>query len=95
MTMNLTNHKILTDYLTKLINEKKEIENYKLPSERVLANKFNISRKPIRQAYQRLVDRGWVNAIHGKGYYINNSIANNPSILYAYNKTSKLSLITK
>lgn len=91
--MNLTNHKLIMDYLTEIIKEKKDIENYKLPSERILANKFNISRKPIRQAYQKLADRGLVNAIHGKGYYINNSTASNANLLLSFKRKSKLSLI--
>ena len=61
--------KILKELKT-IINENKAIKNYKLPSERMLAIKFNASRLPVRAAYQRLIEQGLVESIHGKGYFI-------------------------
>lgn len=64
--------KILRE-LKSIINENKEINGYKLPSERALATKFNSSRPPIRTAYQKLIEENLVEAVHGKGYFIKNS----------------------
>lgn len=61
--------KILKE-LKNIINENKSIKSYKLPSERMLAIKFNASRLPVRAAYQRLIEQGLVESIHGKGYFI-------------------------
>lgn len=57
--------------------------NYKLPSERMLAVKFNASRRSTRMAYDQLLERGLVHKIHGKGYFTTGSSINkdqtNPS----------------
>lgn len=67
--------KILKE-LKNTINENKTIKGYKLPSERMLAIKFNASRLPVREAYQRLIEQGLVEAIHGKGYFIKTTKSN-------------------
>ena len=65
-----TLYKRILQELNSIIIENKNIKNYKLPSERALAAKFNSSRPPIRMAYQQLVNQGLVEVIHGKGYFI-------------------------
>ena len=64
--------KILKE-LTILIEENKQVPNYKLPSERALAIKFNSSRPPIRCAYKQLLEQGLIEVVHGKGYYVKNN----------------------
>ena len=59
--------------LLGIIQENKNIKNYKLPSERMLSIKFNASRPSIRVAYEKLIQQGYVEAIHGKGYFIKNT----------------------
>ena len=60
---------VLQELLT-IIKENKNIKEYKLPSERMLSIKFNASRPSIRVAYQKLIKQGYVEAVHGKGYFI-------------------------
>lgn len=59
--------------LLDIIQENRNIKNYKLPSERMLSIKFNASRPSIRVAYEKLIKQGYVEAIHGKGYFIKNN----------------------
>lgn len=56
--------------LLGIIKKNGNIKNYKLPSERLLATKFNASRPTIRAAYQNLIKQGYVEGIQGKGYFI-------------------------
>lgn len=65
----------IIDYLEVLIDENKEIPDFVLPSERLLAMKFNVSRNPVRHAYEHLLKTSAVKKIHGKGYIINNTSA--------------------
>ena len=65
--------KILKE-LTNIIEENKGVSNYKLPSERALATKFNSSRPPIRTAYHKLLEQGLIEVVHGKGYFIKNTV---------------------
>ncbi|MBO6263642.1 MAG: GntR family transcriptional regulator [Clostridia bacterium] len=65
-------YKEIADYLKSLIEKNKTIPNYILPSERLLAMKFKVSRNPVRHAYEQLLENSVVKKIHGKGYVINN-----------------------
>ena len=58
--------------LLDIINANRNIKGYKLPSERMLSIKFNASRPSIRVAYQKLIKQGYVEVVHGKGYFIKN-----------------------
>lgn len=62
-------YKQILDFLMDLIKEISFEENYKLPSERMLATKFNASRRSVRMAFEHLLERGLVTKIHGKGYF--------------------------
>ena len=64
-----TIYKKITEYLTGLIEMNSHIPDFKLPSERKLVEKFNASRRPVRLAYQKLIERGYVEKIHGKGHF--------------------------
>lgn len=66
-------YKRVLQELTDIINKNRNVKEYKLPSERMLAIKFNASRPPIRVAYQKLIEDGLVEVVHGKGYFIKNS----------------------
>ena len=62
-------YKQILDFLTELIEEISYEPNYKLPSERMLALKFNASRRSTRMAYEQLLKHGLVHKLHGKGYF--------------------------
>lgn len=62
------------NFLYELIEKNGNIPTFKLPSERSLAIKFSASRRPIRLAYQKLIEQGYVENIHGKGYFIKKPI---------------------
>ena len=64
--------------LLEIIQENHDIKNYKLPSERMLSIKFNASRPSVRIAYEKLIKQGYVEVIHGKGYFIKNSTKTSP-----------------
>ncbi len=66
-------YKAILKELTKIIEDNKNISNYKLPSERALSTKYDSSRPPIRMAYQKLIEENLVEVVHGKGYFIKNT----------------------
>lgn len=72
--MDTSIYKTITTYLMELISRNVHIPNYKLPSERMLAANFEVSRKPVRHAYDDLIAGGYVTRLHGSGYYINSNI---------------------
>ena len=61
--------------LLEIIKTNKHIKEYKLPSERMLSIKFNASRPSVRSAYQKLIKQGYVEVVHGKGYFIKNDLS--------------------
>ena len=65
-----TIYKAILQELKTIIHENKHVRGYKLPSERALSVKFGASRPTIRTAYQHLIAQGLVEAVHGKGYFI-------------------------
>ena len=66
-------YKQILDFLMELIKQISFEPNYKLPSERMLAVKFNASRRSTRLAYDQLLSQGLVHKIHGKGYFTTGS----------------------
>ncbi len=60
----------IENYIKDIIEQNASIPNYKLPSERMLSLKFDVSREPIRHAYENLVKKGLVEKKHGRGYFI-------------------------
>lgn len=68
--LDSTVYKKIESYLMEIIAQNANIPDYKLPSERMLSMTFNVSRKPVRHAYTRLIDKGYVVNIHGSGYFI-------------------------
>lgn len=72
---NSTVYQKIVDYLLELIQSGETAPNAKLPSERELAQKFKASRIPIRTAYEKLVESGYVEKVHGKGHFIKKTTA--------------------
>ncbi len=48
----------------------------KLPSINSICSEFKLSRDTVVKAYDYLREKGILTAVHGKGFYINNSVAN-------------------
>lgn len=71
----------IESYLLELIQQNSSNPNFKLPSERSLSLMFNASRKPVRNAYLRLSQKGYVSSVHGRGYYISEHQPNTASSL--------------
>lgn len=46
-------------------------EHELLISESEICKKFGVSREPVRRALRRLIDKGYINSKHGKGYFVN------------------------
>lgn len=65
----------IENYIKDIIEQNASVPNYKLPSERMLSLKFNVSREPIRHAYENLVKKGLVVKNHGRGYFIHSDAA--------------------
>ena len=63
----------IENYIMEVIEQHASIPNYKLPSERMLSLKFDVSREPIRHAYENLIKKEIVAKNHGRGYFIRNA----------------------
>lgn len=68
--METSIYKKIIENLLDTIEKNCNTDGFKLPSEKSLATKFNSSHAPVRKAYQNLKDRGYIESIHGKGYFI-------------------------
>ena len=62
-------YKQVLNFLMEIIEQASFEPDYKLPSERMLAVKFNASRRSVRLAYEHLIDQGFVCKVHGKGHF--------------------------
>lgn len=62
-------YKVVLEFLSDYIEQHKDEVNCKLPSERMLAIKFNASRRSVRRAYDQLILKKTVVKIHGKGHF--------------------------
>ncbi len=62
-------YKQVLEFLKETIAQHENQPNHKLPSERMLAIKFNASRRSVRIAYDKLIEKNLVAKIHGKGYF--------------------------
>lgn len=71
---NTTIYKKIINYLLDFIVMNGNIKGIKLPSERILAEKFKASRRPIRFAYSKLIESEIVEKVHGKGYFVKNPV---------------------
>lgn len=66
---DLIPHKQILEFLKESIAHLKNEPNHKLPSERMLADKFKASRRSVRIAYDKLIEDNLVAKVHGKGYF--------------------------
>ncbi|SFD35809.1 transcriptional regulator, GntR family [Bacillus sp. OV194] len=64
--------KKVVDYIKGLIMDKKLVTGEKLPSEREMSERLNISRNTVREAYQILATLGFVEIKHGQGVFVSN-----------------------
>lgn len=63
--------KVIEDYLMDLISNDKKYLKEALPSENFLATKFKVSRQTARVELTRLLNKGFLVAVKGSGYYVN------------------------
>lgn len=63
-------HKIITDYIIKCIDNNELKVGDKIPTEKELTEKFNVSRITVHNAIKDLAKLGVVNRIKGKGSYV-------------------------
>ena len=52
-------YKQIVSFLIETIEQTGYTPNYRLPSERMLSLKFQASRRPIRLAYDKLIEQGY------------------------------------
>ena len=62
-------YKVISDNISELIEKNRGVKNFMLPSENMLALKFNASRVTVRKALADLEQRGKIYKIHGKGTF--------------------------
>jgi len=70
MTNEIKTSQIIIDEIIQRINTKQLTAGSKLPSERVMAETFNISRASVREAFSTLKNLGIVNIKQGGGAYV-------------------------
>lgn len=63
----------IKSYLLELIFENKLAQDFKLPSENALAQKFNTTRVTAKKALRELEDDDIVYSVHGKGTFVHES----------------------
>ena len=61
---------VIMDQIERLILEGKVRPGQKLPSERSLAEEFDVSRPTVREAIQKLEARGLIQRRHGGGTFV-------------------------
>lgn len=67
--------------LKKWIKEGNLSEGDKLPSEKKLAQKFNVVRSTVREALEELEKNGLIKKVHGKGSFVRSEFGNAAFIL--------------
>ncbi len=60
----------LMNIIVEMIEEGNLQEDDKLPSERELCEKYDVSRSTVRQAIQELEKEGYIYRVHGKGTFV-------------------------
>ena len=67
--INAKNELIIKD-IKSAINSGKYEANDRIPSENQLANEYGVSRQTVRKALGRLIDEGYLYAVHGSGTFV-------------------------
>ncbi|MEW9673839.1 FadR/GntR family transcriptional regulator [Ammoniphilus sp. 3BR4] len=60
----------VVQYIRNLILQEKILPGEKIPGEREMAQKINVSRNTVREAYKILAAQGYLNIKHGQGVFI-------------------------
>ncbi len=76
---------LVQDLISKICNN---VITYKLPSERELVDKYQLSRFSVRKALSKLEAIGIVKPKTGSGYYVNTSIIGSPLIYNSITENS-------
>jgi GntR family transcriptional repressor for pyruvate dehydrogenase complex len=82
--------KKVVEHIQELILSGKMLPGHKLPPERVLAEKMNVSRPTIREAFKILSAMGYLIIKHGNGVFVSNQterIDNMASLLFIHTDT--------
>lgn len=84
---------IAQDLISKIYQ--RQFSNNKLPTQRYLAAKYEVSRYTIQEALKRLTDIGIISTIQGDGIYIKENIRSNPLIYNSMTENSYEDIISK
>lgn len=68
---DLKEHLKIADYITQKILNKELCSGQKIPSLRQLSDLFRVNRSVAEKALVRLENQGWLIAVQGKGYFVN------------------------
>lgn len=66
----------LTNYIQDAISQNELKEGDKLPSINYLSKTFHVSRDTVFKAFLKLKDRGLIDSIHGKNYFVSSQSSN-------------------
>lgn len=85
----------IIDSIIHNISEENLTMGQKIPSINMFSEEFYLSRDTVEKAYSILKDRNIINAIRGKGYYINRTkLISKTNILFLVNKLSSYKMRT-
>lgn len=75
--------------ISKSIEDNKIEEGYILPSINNMSYEMDISRNTVEKAYRHLKDKGYINGVSGKGYFVHNTnTTEQVKIFLIFNKLS-------
>ena len=63
-------HELIIKEIRRAINSGKYEANEKIPSENQLSAKYQVSRQTVRKALSKLIDEGFLYAVHGSGTFV-------------------------
>lgn len=84
---------IAQDLISKIYQN--QFPNNELPTQRNLADKYQVSRYTIQEALKRLIDIGIIYTIQGDGIYIKENIRRNPLIYNSMTENSYEDIVSK
>ena len=74
----------LTDFIQGAIVSQELQAGDKLPSINYMSSEYNVSRDTVFKAFLKLKERGLIDSIHGKNYYVSNLSTNILLVLDEY-----------
>lgn len=78
-------HLKIAEFLVEKIAKREYVIGDRLPSQRQLMRLFRTNRNTVQRAFARLEHLGWVTAVHGKGYYVNEKPSMTSYVLSKFN----------